>query len=151
MYVILQLEYNYRSTTNILKSSAIITDFTDSIISINCCFKSISKSPSCSSDNCSLYILHHIWHRIPKHCSVSFLVSFYNCLSWLGHRDPKNAKGPGAWYTPLLWQKWIMLIISGPLDMLILFCRQYICVNNINHFDYSTYYINIYFSISMSC
>ena len=51
MYLILQLEYNYRSTTNILKSSAIISDFRDSIISINCCFKSISKSPSCSSDN----------------------------------------------------------------------------------------------------
>ena len=63
----------------------------------------------------------------------------------------KNAKGPVAWYTPLLWQKWIMLKMSDPLDILSFFCRQFICVNSIDHFDYSTYHINIYFSISMSC
>ena len=136
MYLIFQLEYNYRSTTKILESSVIISDFTDSIISINCCFKSISKSPSCSSDNhrtrntsqtdhqiiieqrsgCkdqtfisiweeSLYFASHMTQNSQRMFSFSFLVSFSVCLSWLGHRDLKNAKGPEAWYTPLLWQK----------------------------------------------
>ena len=27
----------------------------------------------------------------------------------------KSIKGPGVWYTPLLWQKWIKLLLSGPL------------------------------------
>ena len=56
----------------------------------------------------------------------------------------KIVKGPEAWYTPLHWQKWILLYIPGPFDTVAFFCRQYICFNNIYYFDYSTYQINIY-------
>ena len=63
----------------------------------------------------------------------------------------KIVKGPEAWCTPLNWQKWIKPLLSGPFDILYIICRIYICFNNIDHFDYSTYHSNIYFPKSKSC
>ena len=82
MYLILQLEDNYRSTTNILKSSAIISDFKDSIISINCCFKSISKSPSCSSDNHRTRNTSQTDHQIIKEQRSGYKDQNFHFLMW---------------------------------------------------------------------
>ena len=98
MYLILQLEYNYRSTTNILKSSAIISDFTDSIISINCCFKSISKSHFCSSNNHRTRNTSQTDHQIIKEQrsgykdqNFNFLMrTVYKCSITYGTEFPYN-------------------------------------------------------------
>ena len=84
-------------------------------------------------------------------CSILDLLSnsysMYNEVT----KTLKSAKGPEAWCTPLLWQKWIKLVQSGPFDTCYSFCRHYICFNNIDHFDYNAYQSNIYFTTSKSC
>ena len=86
-------------------------------------------------------IMVQIWNNL-----VSEL-HFYNEVT----ETLKIVKGPEAWCTPLNWQKWIKLLLSGPFDIQYIICRKYICFNNIDHFDYSTYHSNIYFPKSKSC
>ena len=69
---------------------------------------------------------------------------------WWGHKDPKKYQRTRSLIHTTALTEVNQTFIIWSFDILYYLCRQYTCFNNIDHFDYGTNHINVYFSTCKS-